>query len=177
MTDILALDVATITGFARGRVGATPVSGSVRFGNFETKNNAVFGKALAWISKELEPQPRPDLVILEALLPPDAMKGKTSKAVRDRLAGLHGIMRAVANLRGIPEIAEASVGDIRGHFIFDRAARRETAKAETLLQCRRLGWPAEDDHAGDACALFSYACALIDPKTALQVSPLFRRTA
>jgi hypothetical protein len=177
MTEILALDVATVCGWARGHVGDVPSSGSIRFGKKPATNNQVFGEALAWISKLLEPQPRPDLLIMEAMLPPDAMKGATSRQVRDRLAGLHGIMRGVAHLRGIGEIAEASVGDIRAHFIFDRRCYREAAKRETLRQCQRLGWPAQDDHAGDACALWSYACALIDPKTALKVSPLWQRRA
>jgi hypothetical protein len=175
MTDILALDIATVCGFARGRVGEAPTSGSIRFGKKGATNNQVFGAALAWISKLLEPQPRPDLLIIEAMLPPDAMKGATSRQVRDRLAGLHGIMRGVAHLRGIGEIAEASVGDVRAHFIFDRHCRRESAKRETLRQCQRLGWLAQDDHAGDACAIWSFGCALIDPKTALKVSPLFRQ--
>ena len=175
MTDILALDIATKTGWARGRVGEIPQSGSVRFGGLHDSPHEIFAQALAWISNFLEPKPRPDVLMIEALLPPDAMKGKTSKAVRDRLSGLHGIMKAVASLRGIGEIAEVSVGDVRAHFIFDRTARREIAKRETLLQCKALDWPAEDDNAADACAIWSYACALIDPKSALRVVPLFHR--
>jgi hypothetical protein len=177
MADILALDIATVTGFARGRVGSAPLAGSIRFGKPTATNNQVFAAALSWISELLKPEPRPDIVIVEALLPPDAMRNHTSRQVRDRLAGLHGIMRGVAKLRGIPEIAEASVGDVRAHFIFDRMAKRETAKRETLLQCRRMGWAVDDDNAGDALALWSHACALIDPTHALKVSPLFQRRA
>jgi hypothetical protein len=175
MTEILAIDLATMTGFARGRVGELPVAGSILFGARGATNNAVFGNALAWISKLLEPQPRPDLVIMEAMLPPDAMKNHTSRAVRDRLAGLHGVIRGVAYLRGIGEIAEAQVGDVRGHFIFDRQAKREFAKRETLQQCEMMGWQAANDHEADALALWSYACALIDPAHALKVVPMFRR--
>jgi hypothetical protein len=175
MTDILALDVATTTGWARGELGGIPQSGSVRFGTMHDGAHQVFGKALAWISNFLEPAPRPDILMIEAMLPPDAMRGQTSKAVRDRLAGLHGIMKGVAHLRGIGEIAEANVGDVRAHFIFDRQARREIAKRETLLQCKALDWPAQNDNAADACALWSYACSLIDPKQALRVVPLFHR--
>lgn len=170
---ILALDVATSTGYAYAKVGETPVAGSTRFGDPGDNENLVFASALDWISMLLDPQPRPDIVVMEALLPPDAMRGDTSRAVRDRLAGLHGIMRGVAKLRGIGEIATATVGDVRAHFIGDRRAKRVIAKRETMRQCIKLGWRCKDDNAADALAVWSYTCAIIDPKTALRVSPLF----
>jgi hypothetical protein len=175
VTLILALDVATRTGWARGRVGELPVAGSIRFGGSGAHDPAIFAAALRWLSAELEPQPRPDLVIIESMLPPDAVRGATSRAVRDRLAGLQGIVKGVAHLRGIGEIAEATVGNIRDHFIGDRSLKRDAAKRSVMERCRALGWQCADDNAGDALALFSYACALIDPKWALQVSPLFNR--
>jgi hypothetical protein len=175
MTDVLALDLATVTGYARGHVGTTPISGSIRFGKRGCRDHIIFADALRWISQLLEPQPRPDLVIIEAMLPPDAMRGQTSRAVRDRLAGLHGIARGVAALRGIPEIATASVSEIRGHFIGERTASRRAAKRWTIEKCYELGWAPENDNAADALALWHYACSLIEPRLALEVSPLFQR--
>jgi hypothetical protein len=178
MTDVLALDIATTCGFARGRIGETPSAGSVSFnkpGATSNTNNMVFGNALRWISELLQPQPRPDVVIMEAMLPPGAMLNHTSRAVRDRLAGLHGVMRGVAHLRGISQIAEASVGDVRAHFIFDRNAKREIAKRETMRQCVMMGWKAANDHEADALALWSFAASLIDPKQAMKVVPMFMR--
>jgi hypothetical protein len=178
VTDILALDIATITGFARGRIGETPIAGSVSFskpGATSNTDNMVFGNALRWLSDLLRAEPRPDVVIMEALLPPGAMLNHTTRAVRDRLAGLHGVMRGVAHLRGIPQIAEASVGDVRAHFIFHRNAKRETAKRETMRQCEMMGWKAENDNEADALALWSYAASLIDPMQAMKVVPMVMR--
>jgi hypothetical protein len=175
MTDILALDLATVTGFARGLVGEMPTSGSIRFGAYGSNNNVVFANAIKWISQLLEPQPRPRILIMESMLPPDAMKGKTNRGTRDRLAGLHGIMRGVAHLRGIREITEVSVSDVRGHFIGHRGAKRDLAKSETRERCKRLGWGDVDADAADACAVWHFACSLIDPRLALQTSPLFER--
>lgn len=175
MTQILAIDVATRCGWARGDVHGQPIAGSIRFGGLHASANAVFGNALKWISQLLEPQPRPDIVILESMLSPDAKVGATSSAVRDRLAGLHGVIRGVAFLRGIPEIAEASVGDVRAHFIGTRGMKSAPAKRETILRCRLLNWNAVDDNAADALALWSYATSLIDPKLALRVVPMFNR--
>lgn len=170
---ILALDVATTCGWARGEVGSIPDSGSVRFGGNQDSGDKIFRAGLDWIEGMLTSLEVPDLLIVEAMLPPDAMKGQTTRWVRDRLAGLHGIMRGVASKRGVGEIAQASVGAVRHHFIGHPQLPRQQAKRETMAQCKRLGWPVEDDNAADACALFSYACAIINPASALQVSPLF----
>lgn len=178
MTNVFAIDLATTCGFARGNVGAIPVAGSIRFGKPNASANAVFGNALRWISDALKPEPRPDIVIIEAMIPAAARLGGTSRAVRDRLSGLHGVIRGVAFLRGIQKIEEASVLDVRGHFIGVRGFKRDVAKREVLQRCRDLGWitqEANDNDAGDALALWSYACGLIKPETALQVSPLFNK--
>lgn len=175
MTLILALDVATVTGFARGRVGETPSSGSVRFGNVKSRPAAIFDDANNWMVAQLEQPPLPDRVIIEEMLPPLSMKGETSRAVRDRLAGLHGVIKGVAHRYLVPEIATASVGDVRAHFIGARGLKRIVAKHAVMERCRALGWECKDDNAGDALALWSFACALIDPTWALQVSPLFNR--
>ena len=46
-----------------------------------------------------------------------------------------------------------------------------------VARCKRLGWEVRNDNEGDACALWSYGCALIDPKLAMQVVPLFNLEA
>jgi hypothetical protein len=174
--DILALDLATVSGWARGCVGDHgPRCGTLAFSpKGESSENAVFGRALPLFQRLLHDDPTPDLVILEAMLPPAAMKGRTSRAVRDRLAGLHGIARAVAYHRGIYRIETATVSDVRAHFLSDRGLRRASAKREVTAVCQRLGWTVANDNEADACALWSYACGLLDPRTALRVSPLFR---
>jgi hypothetical protein len=176
VTDILALDLATTCGWARGVVDADkPTCGSIIFGKPNASSNAVFANCLKWISETLEPRPRPELVIIEAMLPAGAKVGDTTGSTRDRLAGLHAVVRAVAYLRAIPQIATADVRDVRNHFIGHRTMKRREAKAQVYTRCAQLGWPAEDYDAADALALWSYARSLIDPKYALLVSPLFNK--
>ena len=172
MTDILAIDVATKTGFARGVVGSVPDFGTINFGKMPGDGNRIFGAALEWMHEMIEVKP-PDIVILEAMLPPDAMKNKTSRQVRDRLAGLHGIIRAVAFRHKVGEVAEGTVGDVRAHFLGVRNLRRLDAKKAVIDRCQDLGWDVANDNEADALALWSYACGLIDPASALRVSPLF----
>ena len=173
MTDILALDIATTCGWARGLVGGEPTSGSLRFGNESKSSDVVFAGAMTWIERVLAGRPLPDIAMIEALLPPSVMQGQTNAAVYERLAGLHGIMRAVLRRAGVAEIAQADVGAVRAHFIGDRSLRRATAKRETIMRCRMLGWPAVDDNAADALALWSFGCSLVDPRLALRVTPMF----
>lgn len=174
-TLILALDLATTTGFAIGKPFQMPRWGTIRFGKPGASNNAIFAHAMDWITALLDPIPRPSTLILESLLPPDAKVGKTSRDVRDRLCGLQAIVRAVAHKKGIYDISEAGPQTVRKHFIGDGMLKRELAKAAVMQRCRQLGWDPQDDNAGDALALFSFACAIINPEWSLQLSPLFNR--
>jgi hypothetical protein len=172
---IAALDIATTCGHAVGCLGEIPRAGSIRFGIIaRDPPEQVFATALEWAVAFFERE-RPDILILEAMLPPAAMLNKTSRQVRDRLAGLHGIMLGCGRRSGVGEFVTVSVGDIRRHFIGDGSLKRNAAKRETIRRCVALGWPAEDDNAADACAIWSYACALLDPRWGLRLTPLFNR--
>jgi hypothetical protein len=169
---ILGLDLATTTGWAIGAPGETPRCGSLRFGKPDSSSDAIFADALRWLSEFLRSE-RPDSIMLEAMLPPQAMKGETSRATRDRLAGLHGVVRGVAHCRGIYDIGTVSTLTARHHFCGARSAD----KSDVHDKCRALGWPANDHNAADACAVWSFACGLVAPESALLVSPLFKRRA
>jgi hypothetical protein len=177
MTLVLALDVATTSGFAHGRVDdVAPTCGSIRFGNVRTPPAEIFGGAIKW-ANEFIAALKPDIVVVEALLSTEAMRGKTSRQVRDRLCGLQAIMLGVAHNSGVGEIVTATVGDIREHFINARGLKRDNAKATVMAKCKTLGWTVANDNEGDAAAAWSYATALIDPRLALRGSPLFNRIA
>jgi hypothetical protein len=172
---VAAFDLATTTGWAFGRPGETPQSGSICFGK-DCSQNAVFANALAWASKFFATT-KVDILICEGMLPPSVMAGETTRGTYERLAGLHGVIRGVAHCRRVFDISEVSVADVRGHFIGARNLRSHVAKHEVLQKCRQLGWPVQDHNAADACAVWHFACSLINPELALQTSPLFHRRA
>jgi hypothetical protein len=174
---VLGLDIATTLGWARGCVDApAPTCGTIRFGKVSTSVPEIFGNAIRWAEAYIGGS-KPDILVVEGLLPPQAMLGETSRAVRDRLCGLHGIILGVAHNAGVGEIVTASVGDVRNHFLGRRDLKRIQAKAAVMEKCKSLGWTVADDNQGDAAATWSFACALIDPKLALRGSPLFNRIA
>ena len=175
--DILALDIASTTGWARGRVGdIAPVCGSIRFGKPGASHSAICGHALEWAIATIK-EPLPDVIAIEALLPPAVTRGR-SNVDHDLLARLHGVMLAVAFTRGVYRVNLHSVQKVRAHFIDLRACRKGQTKLEVMRRCRALGWLDRDDpDAADACALWSYQAALIDPKQAIRISPLYSRVA
>src|SRR5262245_55757520 len=178
MTDILALDVASTCGWARGRIGdRAPTCGSVRFAKQGASHDAIFGAAGTWMIDLLKQEPKPDVVAIEALLPPHVIR-KRSTQEHDLLPGLHGVIRMVLFLKGVYRPQLVPVQTWRKHFIDLSVVAKGEAKQHVLRKCRSLGWlERADDDAADACGLWSYACARIDPETALQVSPLFMRRA
>jgi hypothetical protein len=174
MTDVLALDIASTTGWARGPVGpAAPRCGSMRFGKVGASQLAICGRALEWAIDTLRP-PLPDVVAIEALLPPHVIRGK-SNVDHDLLAHLHGIVLGVCFMRGVYMVQKYPVTTWRAHFI-DLTCARGEQKIMTQRKCKSLGWLEEaDDDAADACGLWSYQAALIDPEQAIRISPLFNR--
>src|SRR5262252_3921959 len=167
---ILALDIATSTGWAFGKPGEIPACGTVHFASDDgASNDAIFANALTWFSGFLKPQPRPTSLILEALLPPAAMKGETSRQTRDLLGGLHGVIRGVAHARGIYEISDVSVLAVRKHFCGDQRAKKE----DVFERCRILGWPVKTRDEADAAATWHFACSIVRPEVGVEVTPLF----
>src|SRR3954470_18506253 len=166
MTEVLALDIATTCGWARGLVGAeAPQCGSVRFAQPGASQLAICGHALEWAIDILKP-PLPDVVAIENLLPPAVTRGK-SNVDHDLLAHLHGIIMGVCFMRGVYRVNKYAVGTIRAHFIDLRSCARGEAKLMVMRKCKSLGWlELADDDAADACAVWSYQAALIDPEQA-----------
>jgi hypothetical protein len=175
MPDLLALDIATTCGFARGCVGSeAPRCGSVRFGKAGASQLAICGHALEWAIDILKP-PLPDIVAIEDLLPPHVTRGK-SNTDHDLLAHLHGIIMAVCFMRGVYKVHKHPVMSIRRHFIDLSACAKGQGKIMVQSKCRQLGWlVGDDDDAADACACWSYQAGLIDPEQAIRISPLFHR--
>jgi hypothetical protein len=171
---ILALDIATRTGWAVGAVGQrAPMFGSIRFGKPGASHDAIFANALKWASANFKTW-RPDRIMFEAPLPTIFHRGTTNISTTRILFGLPAIMQAVAYLRGVYDVRDAAAKDVRIFFLGNNL-RRDAAKAATIKRCRMLGWDVEDDNAADACALWLYACntACASPGIGMRTTPLF----
>lgn len=175
-TMVVALDIATVCGWASGHIHGNPECGSVRFASSGASDKAVFHAAMVWAQAFFVGIPKDRTVIaIERLLTPEMVRGQSNTKTIYRLAGLHGVILAVAYAHGLLDIETPSVGEIRGHFIGMRTCRRVQAKREVMRQCRAMGWAPANENEGDALAIWSYQCSLIDPRLAIRVSPLFMK--
>ena len=170
---IMALDLASTSGWAVGIPGGTPISGSVRFASAGASHEAIFAKAAQWMNGVLVAH-APSLVVWEAPLATSFRRGTNNSVVVSMLFGLPAVIGAVAYLRGIYDIRKASTRDVRMHFI-GQNPKGHIGKKLVMRQCRAMGWSPIDDNESDALALWHYMCALIEPKLAIAPTPLFGR--
>jgi Holliday junction resolvasome RuvABC endonuclease subunit len=174
ITRILALDLATHIGWALGDVGGVPRFGTESMGKTSSSPGAVFGNCVKWTSEFLrDADPRPDIIVIESLLPDEAVSGHTNKRTKERLAGLHGVVRGVAHCRGVFQVATYPTQEVRRHFIGIGTLKREKAKVAVMEHCRTMGWDVQTDDEADALALWHFACCLIDPSVGIRATPMF----
>lgn len=171
---ILALDLATRTGFALGGINdRTLTSGSVAFGKPGAPPGAIFSRCRSWVA-DFVLTAKPTIVVFEQPLVPMFKVGQTNFSTIRILVGLAAIVEEQLYGSGI-QVSEARVSDIRRHFIGTHKHGRAAAKSMTIMACRRLGWSPVDDNAADAMALWHYQASVLNPRLAIETSPLFRR--
>src|SRR5262245_24449642 len=134
MTDVLALDIATTTGWARGRAGETPQCGSVRFAKPGASQLAICGRALEWAIATIK-DPLPDVIAIEGLLPPAALKLQSNEQ-HELLGHLHGIVLGVAFVRGCFKVNKFSLNSIRAHFLYGIPYGKGEAKMMVQRKCK-----------------------------------------
>lgn len=173
--NILALDLASVSGWAVGEPGGTPKHGSVRFASAGASHEAVFAKAAIWFADIIFEQ-EPKLIVWEAPLPTSFSRGRTTSDTTSLLFGLPAVIGAIAYQQGIYDIRKAETREVRQHFIGCNP-KRAAAKPLTMAQCRAMGWEVADDNEADALAVWSYMASLISPQLALRPTPLFGRPA
>lgn len=173
MTRVLALDLASVSGWACGEPGGPPDHGSIRFASPGASHEAVFAGALKWMS-DITTAKGPSLVVWEAPLATSFKRGNSNINTTTLLYGLPAIIGAVSYLRGVFDIRKADTRDVRLHFIGSNP-KRAKAKPMVIRQCKVLGWDVRDDNEADALATWHYMCSLIEPRLAMKPTPLFGR--
>ncbi|RRY08851.1 hypothetical protein [Brucella anthropi] len=171
---ILALDIATNLGWCEGEPGSEPRFGNVRLAPDGSSQAAVFGGMIGFIGTRLQAF-KPRTIVFEA---PELFRLRSGRATRETievLFGLPAVMQGVAHRMGVYDVQEATTNDVRGYFIGQRNLKREVAKREVVAECHRRGWDVKNDDEGDACAIWSYMCAVKVPelRTSGAKTPLF----
>jgi hypothetical protein len=165
---VLALDLATVTGWAAGRPGDTPTFGSVRLNKPGGSRATAYRAFRTW----LDAMPSmPDLIIYELPMQPLHMKLHTNIDTSKLLMGLAEHLEEWA--LGKTELREATVGQVRAHFI-GQNLKSAIAKPKTVQTCIDRGWPVTTTDEADACALWDYQVSWLRPDIAVANTPLFR---
>src|SRR6266404_7236571 len=164
--NVMAVDLASTSGWAVGEPGGTPAHGSVRFASAGTSHEAVFAAAMKWAVEKIA-RYKPSLVVWEAPIPTSFKRGASNVNTTTLLYGLPAIVGCAAYQHGIYDIRKATTRDVRLHFI-GQNPRGHIGKKLVMRQCAAMGWEVADDNEADALATWSYMCALIEPKLALR---------
>src|SRR5258708_16411204 len=97
---ILALDLASVSGWAVGEPGGEPAHGSIRFASVGASHETIFAKAIIW-TEEMIDKHNPGLVVWESPMPPQARRGASNINTTTILFGLPAVIGGVCYLRGI----------------------------------------------------------------------------
>jgi len=170
---VLALDLASVTGWAYGPPGANPQCGHLRFGKPGTSRAAIYRTFRQWLDDTWGKRDEiPDMIVYESPAVPSLMSGKTNIDTTRMLMGLSEHLEEWAY--GKTELSEATVSQVRCHFLGSNM-KAKIAKPLTLERCLDYGWMCETTDEADAAALWDYTCCWLNPQLAFRTTPLFRK--
>lgn len=167
---ILALDLATTTGWAVGRPGEPIRYGALKLGNIANDQSLRFATFSAWVFDAIEKN-GVERVVFEAPRDPRHMTKMNKMGQRVQLTnfsttrmllGLCAIAEAEARRAGIKP-NEVEAGKVRKHLFSGPAPRGQNIKRAVTARLNMLGFEPQDDNAADAIAIWLYASALLAP--------------
>lgn len=181
MTRVLALDLATKTGWACGNTDRDPVSHGVAVLPSTGEDIGWFADAFEMRLAELLDEMEPDHLVFES---PILRGKKTSLAAARKLCGLAYHTELIARRRKLL-VTEANLSEIRDHFIgitsaprdVPKAKRRQWLKDKVVAECKRRGFSVTSDDDADAIALLSLRLSQLDATYSLKATPLFQERA
>lgn len=154
--DVLALDLASKTGVAEGRLGEIPRLTTIDFRG-DDGLPGLYGRATLWMAQKVRDN-RPDLVVIEKPVPPSSAKGYTNHDTTMITIGMFGIVCGIISCKSI-RLEVAPISTWRKHFIGKGNHPGIIAKQLALQRCQLLGWKASDHNSAEAGGIWDWACA------------------
>ena len=154
---VLALDVATSTGWAFGSAGEVPQHGTFRIDPTGDDLGRYGVEFIKWLSAKIR-ELRPREIVFEAPILP----AKTNITTTRKLHGLALLVECVANLEAVP-CSEISSGEWRRQFLgpyYPAKPTRDDLKRAVIAACRGMGWNPRGDDDADALGLLYVANCL-----------------
>lgn len=159
---VLALDLATTTGWACGRAGGSPDFGEITFPSGRAGHGAIGASLFDWLL-DLHDLQHFEQIVMEAPLPPSSQTHANTARIQ---FGLAFAVETWCYRRSLP-VREARPDDWR-RAVLGRArfGGTDKAKAASMAWCRERGWHPPQHNAADALALLHYALSRPGAKAA-----------
>ena len=159
---ILALDVATRTGFAIGEAGKIPRSDTARLKK-PGEDVQVAWRNIGFLLRDMFVLDKPDLIVVEAPMHPTAQKSPDAVVLQ---WGAVSVVTFIGAAYEIP-IEWVNAQTVSKHFVGQsrfsaQQGGRDAKKKATIQRAQLLGYipkDCRDDDRADACAVFDYASA------------------
>ncbi|SHE78359.1 hypothetical protein SAMN05444339_10251 [Loktanella atrilutea] len=177
---ILALDLATTTGWALGVPGQPITSGSIRFSGSTEDQSIGFARYTSWIGELLSTHDVTEVCYEQPMDPRHMVNKVTGRATTNfatirLLLGMCAITEAQARIYRVPRLTEAPVQSVRKHLLKHRPAKGQS-KIAVAQMLKILGYRPVDDNEADALALILYVSAIRAPGADI-ATPLPLRSA
>lgn len=175
MSLILALDLGTATGVARGVAGVPP--SDVTFETWEMPRGGgrdVGPFAAVFMSKFKASLVGVDIVIFEqpfmaTYKREDGRGGGMSPDTVRRFYGMSFLIEGVCSLRGI-QCAEVNIKKLKASF----GGKGDASKADMILSANRRGFRVSNEHEADAVACWWHVVSLAFPEHLPKYDPIYR---
>lgn len=168
---ILALDLATVTGWA-GWDGSASSAGTATFGG---SIGLAFAAYHSWLIKKIQAfsdgEARP-VIVFET----PWVGSHTHQETARKLMGFAVVTEMVAHELSC-RCLEVGTKTIIRHFTGAGGGKRADKKARVVAACRARGIEVSDDNEADALALLDYAAHCCKVKTDIPPGPLFEKAA
>jgi hypothetical protein len=161
---IFTLDLGVSSGFAKGKPGDKPRSGTVALKRPKDPIAVAFSNLIAFLQEEFEGE-LPAYLIKERIMSLEAFKQMNmGQDVVYAHAGYHAIVEGLCHRYGI-EWDDVPDSTARKHFIGKgRLGERKQTKDAVIARCHALGLmprDCRDDNRADALCIHDWACATL----------------
>lgn len=168
---ILALDLATQTGWAAGAPNTLPRYGSFRIEAGGKQSAATFARTIDRLIREHHVE----LVFFEQPVMGSGDKKFANFKSKRLLFGLTHTTEAVAQMAGC-RVFEVPIATWRKHFLGNARYEREDAKRAAMTRARQLGYRPETEDEAEALGIWDYAASLKSRSHGWDTSPLMTAT-
>lgn len=161
MKSILALDIATVTGWGFGYPDAVPTSGYVRFADKGATEDEVWFAGLRWLNDQITVL-NPGIVVMEAPFLSSRAGGQSNAKTMSQLIGLQAVLRTVVKARLPGRAVLVASSTARKTFTGVGVYPAGEAKPAVQRECIERGFLTADDmqaDRADALCLWTHMAA------------------